>query len=141
MAEHVVPLVRVPEAWPNLLALVPLRSPGKPWMTIQWPKQFADAWGPNTDRFATGVVEEVNEAHSYLELYGKGVPQTFAVFFTVEDTRFLYFPTRTHHSLTLPATFHIELYLEVKDLPLLPIETYQLSIDRWDASLRLLNFI
>jgi hypothetical protein len=134
-AEEVKPVVHFPEKWPNRkMRLIMIYSQGKPFLTFKWPGKTLQEFEAHPERYSSSVLWDEGQHEKSVSLYGQGLPQDFALFFTLEKE-----PEGlklcSYHNLGLKFPFHgpVELYIEAKGMPLKYITTYQIDAESWDA--------
>lgn len=112
-AEKVVPIVMIPNLLALGVGLVFVSRPPLQQTAIKGPWSVKDFKGDNV---ASAIIDHV--AIKRVDLYGGGIGQRFALFFTLSDSDRLYLPCIDKTSLRLPAKFYLTLSFQAKDMPL-----------------------
>lgn len=126
-AEKVVPIVLIPDKLASGVGLFFLSRPPQQQTTIRanwFEKDFT------VDNIASAMIDIV--AIKQLDLYGGGVGQQFALFFTLNDSDKIYFPCQTKMSLRLPQKFALLLSFQGKDMPIHHSKIYEVDAKAWD---------
>jgi hypothetical protein len=132
-AEHVVPLVGIPEIWRSdtLLSLLWIDPPLDPYVVISWPPE--DQFEHDVYRFANALVRR-NLKQEPVSLYGGGLSRSFVLFFTIKDTDAVFVPTPNRQTrVKFPCDFIIKLRFQAKDLPLCRAREYRVQAESWES--------
>jgi hypothetical protein len=126
-AEKIVPIVAIPAIGTLGVPLIFVSRPPLPHTEINTPWSVKDF---NEDYVASGIVEHVGIRQ--VDLYGGGVGQTFALFFTLSNADKIYLPCESKVGLRLPAKFQIALSFQAKDMPLVHYGVFQVDAKAWN---------
>lgn len=126
-AEKVVPIVMIPKLLTLGVSLIFVSRPPSERTTIKGPWSVKDFKGDNV---ASAIIDNV--AIKQVDLYGGGVGQRFALFFTLSDSDKVYFPCESKTSLRLPARFYLTLSFQAKDMPLCHSSVYEVDAKAWN---------
>ncbi len=126
-AEKVVPIVMIPNLLALGVGLVFVSRPPLQQTAIKGPWSVKDFKGDNV---ASAIIDHV--AIKRVDLYGGGIGQRFALFFTLSDSDRLYLPCIDKTSLRLPAKFYLTLSFQAKDMPLYHAGVYEVDAKTWN---------
>ncbi len=133
IAEQLMPVIGIRERTADTKLPVSIIQPTGNSITVAW-KGAADefnALGP--EGFAIALMQDGSVRRDSFSLYGKGLPQEFALLFTVKGATKIYIPSENISAVEMPTSFQIRLFFQGKNLPLTLLQVFEVDAKSWDS--------
>jgi len=110
--------------------LVRIGPSGLQFLAVKWSDPLQE-FDTNPHRFARALLKGQEEKPIRLDPLGFGVP--FMVFFTVKETKSVYFPVLSlANLLPIPCKFIVQLLFGVKDMKIQYTKSFEVDVQTWD---------
>jgi hypothetical protein len=132
-AEEVIPHLWLPGRAGGFFHIVVIPIGSLESILVKWGQSEQELNASKEHGFALALIWDKVIRKESMALYSGGISRTFLLFFTVNGSNILYFPSEAPFRLEMPCKIVAGLFLEAKDLPKYLAKMYEVDAHSWGS--------